>query len=103
MTSCTCDDEDKVMMMREALKALSMFETNFQGKCIDIRFTTQLLQQCENVIIEVMIYLWGVPCLMLVLGGLLSETDTSHLAAHNCLQDGDDDSHAGFFIMRKTK
>ena len=32
---------------------------------------------------------------MLVLGGLLSETDTSHLAAHNCLQDGDDDSHAG--------
>ena len=44
MTSCSCDDEDKVMMMREALKALSMFETNFQGKCIDIRFTTQLLQ-----------------------------------------------------------
>ena len=40
---------------------------------------------------------------MLVLGGLLSETDTSHLAAHNCLQDGDDDSHAGFFYYEKNK
>ena len=40
---------------------------------------------------------------MLVLGGLLSETDTSHLAAHNCLQDGDDDSHAGFFYYEINK
>ena len=43
-----------------------------------------------------MIYLQGAPCLMLVLGALLSETNTHHLPAHNCLLDDDEDDFDGF-------